>query len=179
MKYVITFVIMLLADMANARAQDVYNYVLNNATNLVNSPTSGFTQTQIAQFKRTALIYLKQKAFEQQGTVTAEFLNTQAFYLSEFIALFFDEILKSKKLDEEKRRERILLFMDASVSNPLFVDLDEGMTMSFITSGGEITPFCLNTDWEKAYMAAKSQLHNKPVAYFDTKVQPQTHHVTL
>lgn len=179
MKYVITFVIMLLANMAKARAQDVYNYVLNNATNIVNSPTSGFTQTQIAQFKRTALIYLKQKAFEQRDTVTVEFLNTQAFYLSEFIALFFDEIIKSKKLDEEKRRERILLFMDASVSNPLFVDLDEGMTMSFITSGGEITPFCLNTDWEKAYLAAKSQIRHKPAAYIERKPQCYTYPTVL
>ncbi len=63
-------------------AQDVYKMVLDNATRIVNTPTSGYTQTQIAQFKRTALIYIKSKAFEQSETVSAQFLDTQAYYLS-------------------------------------------------------------------------------------------------
>lgn len=125
---------------------------------MVNSPTTSFTNTQIAQFKRTALIYLKEKAFEQRKEVTTDFLDTQAYYLSEFVTFFFDEILKAKRLSEEKRKERILLFMDASVSNPLFDDRDLETTMSFITSGGELTPFCLNTDWEKAYAAVSAQI---------------------
>lgn len=141
-----------------ARGQEVYNMVLNNATRVVNSPTSGFTQTQIAQFKRTALVYLRSKAFEQTDSVPAQFLNTQAYYLSEFLTLFFDEILKSKRLSEAKRKERIMLFMDASLSNPLYKDPDEETTMAYIKNGGELTPFCLNTDWQKAYLAAKSQL---------------------
>lgn len=142
----------------SARAQEVYNLVLNNATRVVNSPTSGYTQTQIAQFKRTALVYLRSKAFEQTDSVPAQFLNTQAYYLSEFLTLFFDEILKSKRLSDSKRKARIMLFMDASLSNPLFKDPDEDTTMAFIKNGGELTPFCLNTDWQKAYLAAKSQL---------------------
>lgn len=141
-----------------AAAQEVFNLVLGNATRVVNSPTSTFTQTQIAQFKRTALIYLKQKAFEQTDSVSTQFLDTQAYYLSEFVSLFFDEILKSNKLSDEERRKRIYLFMDSSVSNPLFDDPDEETTMSYIKNGGELTPFCLNTDWQKAYLAAKSQL---------------------
>jgi len=157
MKYVLTLFFALLISLS-ASAQEVYNLVLANATRTVNSPTSGFTQTQIAQFKRTALVYLKQKAFEQADSVSAAFLDTQAYYLSEFITLFFDEILKSKRLSEEKRKERIVVFMDASVSNPLFNDPDTETTMAFITNGGELTPFCINTDWQKAYAAAKSQL---------------------
>lgn len=143
---------------ARGTAQEVYNLVLANATRVVNSPTSGFTQTQIAQFKRTALVYMKSKAFEQTDSVPASFLDTQAYYLSEFVTLFFDEILKSKKLSDSKRRERIYLFMDASVSNPLFNDSDEETTMAFIKDGGEITPFSINTDWQRAYAAAKEQL---------------------
>ncbi len=158
MKYFLTILVLLLPNVAALKAQDVYNLVLGNATRIVNSPTSGYTQTQIAQFKKTALVYLRQKAFEQHESVSADFLNTQAYYLSEFFALFIDEIIYSNRLSEEKRKEMILLFMDASVSNPLFVDLDQDITMSFITNGGEITPFCLNTDWQKAYMAIKSQL---------------------
>lgn len=142
----------------NGKAQDVYNMVLESATRIVNSPTSGYTQTQIAQFKRTALVYMKQQAFKKSSTVSADFLNTQAYFLSEYITLFFDEILKSKKLASEKRKERILLFMDASVSNPLFNDPDHETTLSFINDGGEITPFSLDTDWQKAYAAVKDNL---------------------
>lgn len=158
LKYLTMVMASFFADIMPAQAQDIYNLVLENATRIVNSPTSGFTQTQIAQFKRTALVYMKKKAFEQTDSVSAQFLNTQAYYLSEFLSLFFDEILKSKKLPDKKRKERIYLFMDASLSNPLFKDTDEETTMSFIKDGGEITPFCLNTNWQKAYLAAKSQL---------------------
>ena len=72
--------------------------------------------------------------------------------------MFFNEILKIKHLDEAKRKERIMFFMEASLSNPLYNDPDEETTMSFITNGGEITPFCINTNWQKAYEAAKSQI---------------------
>ena len=86
------FAIFLLSFTANA--QDIYNMVLGNATRIVNTPTSPYTQTQIAQFKRTALIYLKSKAFEQTDSVTTQFLDTQAYFLSEYLTLFFDEIIK-------------------------------------------------------------------------------------
>lgn len=158
MKYIITLLLGLVWSVSAANAQEVYKVLLDNATRIVNSPTSGFTQTQIAQFKRTALIYLRNKAFENSKSVSAEFLDTQAYYMSEFVTLFFDEILKSKRLSDDKRKEKILLFMDASVSNPLFNDPDQATTMAYINEGGELTPFCLNTDWQKAYAAAKSQL---------------------
>lgn len=150
------FAIFLVSFTANA--QDIYNMVLGNATRIVNTPTSPYTQTQIAQFKRTALIYLKSKAFEQTDSVTTQFLDTQAYFLSEFLTLFFDEIINSKRLSEAKRRARIVLFMETSVANPLFNDPDTETTMAFINAGGEITPFCLNTDWQKAFLAAEERL---------------------
>ena len=82
-------VLCLLCLPSMVRAQDVFNYVLDNATRVVNSPTSGYTQAQIAQFKRTSLLYLQKKAFEQSETVATDLLDTQAYYLSEFLTLFF------------------------------------------------------------------------------------------
>ncbi|MCI6484859.1 MAG: hypothetical protein SPC28_04100 [Alloprevotella sp.] len=139
-------------------AQDVYKMVLDNATRIVNTPTSGYTQTQIAQFKRTALIYIKSKAFEQSETVSAQFLDTQAYYLSEFLTLFFSEVIDTKRLSDNKRRKRIALFMETSAANPLFNDPDTETTMSYINEGGEITPFSIDTDWQKAYLAAQERL---------------------
>ena len=124
--------------------------VLDNATRIVNSPTSSFLNTQIAQFKRTALIYIKSKAFERTDSVPAKFLNTQAYYLTEFLNLFFAEMIKIKDLPEKARKQRILRFMDASACNPLFHDPDEETTLSFVENGGEVTPFSLDTDWQKA-----------------------------
>ena len=140
------------------KAQEVYNMVLENATQTVNSPSKSFTQVKIAQFKSTALVYLKKKAFENSKEVKEEFLNTQAYYLSEFIFLFFTQILKDHKLSDEERRKKIYLFMDASLSNPLFNDPDTETTQSYIKEGSELTPFSLDTDWQKAWHAAKSQL---------------------
>ena len=130
--------------------------VLDNATRIVNSPTSSFLNTQIAQFKRTALTYIKSKAFERTDSVPAKFLNTQAYYLTEFLNLFFAEMIKIKDLPEKARKQRILRFMDASACNPLFHDPDEETTLSFVENGGEVTPFSLDTDWQKAYLAAKA-----------------------
>lgn len=159
MKHLYLFLILFALNGFEGKAQEVYKMVLDNSTRTLNSPTAGFTQTQVAQFKQTALIYMRKKAFEQKDEAEiADLLNTQAYFLSEFISFFFDEILKSKRLSEDKRKKRIMLFMDASVSNPLFDDNDEETTLSFINSGGEITPFSLNTDWQKAYLAAKSVL---------------------
>ena len=140
------------------QAQEVFNLVLDNATRVVNSPTSGFAQAQIAQFKRTTLLYIKRKAFERTDSVPAKFLNTQAYYMSEFLSLFFNEILKDKKAGEEMRKAKIMLFMNASAANPLFYDEDKETTMAFINDGGELTPFSLDTDWQKAYLAAKENL---------------------
>ncbi len=90
--------------------------------------------------------------------VTDQFLNTQAYYMSEFITLFFHEILKSKKQDSEKKKAKIMLFMDASKSNPLFDDEDTETTDSYILEGNQLTPFSLNTDWPRAYAAAKDNI---------------------
>lgn len=139
--------------------QDVYNVVLENATRTVNSPSSSYTQTQIAQFKRTALIYLKSKAFEQTDSVSADFLNVQAYYLSEFVSCFFSEIITHKFKNDAEKEALIEHYMDASVSNPLYNDPDQDMTMSYITEGGQLTPFCLNTDWQKAYFASQDKSH--------------------
>lgn len=160
-KYLFTLLTLFTCFASSVKAQDVYNLVLNNATRIVNNPTSNYTQTQISQFKRTALVYMKSKAFEATDSVPSAFLDTQAYYLSEFITLFFNDVMKSKRLDNEKRKERIMMFTDASISNPMFDDTDKDTTLAFIKDGGELTPFSLDTDWQKAYAAALAQLKKK------------------
>ena len=135
--------------------------VMENATRVVNSPSSSYTQTQIAQFKCTALTYLKRKAFEQTDSVSTDFLNVQAYYLSEFLSSFFNDILKSRRKDSVKKQEKIQHYMNATVLNPLFNDSDQETTMSYIVANEKLTPFCLNTNWQKAYFAATGKKKKK------------------
>ena len=48
--------------------------------------------------------------------------------------------------------------MDASKSNPLFNDPDAETTDAFMLDSNELTPFSLDTDWQKAYLAARNIL---------------------
>lgn len=141
---------------ADVPAQDVYNFMLERATTTLNSPTASFTQIRIAQFKRTALTYLNRKAHETRPAVTVDFLNTQAYYLSEFLTLYLNEIIRDRKDSEALREAKIDLFMKCSREHPLFYDPDEETTLAFVKEGTELTPFSLDTDWEEAFQAAKA-----------------------
>ncbi len=163
MKTLIAFLLLMLP--CTMKGQELFNFVYDNAKRTVENPNSGFMMTRIAQFKYTALNYMKDKAFETRTEVPEEFLNTQAYYLSEFITLFFEKVTaapKSGKRNSKKNQKESLkmvaLFMDASGSNPLFNDPDEETTKSYIIEGTEITPFSLDTDWEKAYIAVTTVL---------------------
>lgn len=136
------------------RAQEVYKMVLESATRVVNNPTTNFTLARVAQFKRTALTYMRNKAFEQCDTVQTLFLDTQAYYLNEFTDRFFREILK---VSGEARKECIMIFVKASQDNPMWRDPDKDTTESFVGTG-ELTPFSLDTDWEKAYKRIEETL---------------------
>ena len=100
MKHLIALLTFICCAITTSHAQSVYDYVLNNATRIVNSPVSSFTQTQIAQFKRTALVYMKRKAYEETDTIPSLFLDTQAYYLSEFVTLFFEHVSQGKRTTE-------------------------------------------------------------------------------
>ncbi len=144
-----------------AQAQEIFYFVLENAKRIVESPNENFTITRIAQFKYTALTYLRFQAFETQDEVTDEFLNNQAYHLSEFISLFFTEVLESQDKGEKATKKITKIFIDASISNPLYTDIDNEPALAYMQEPGELTPFSLNTDWEKAYNEAKEKLEKR------------------
>ena len=160
--FIIIFTLLSIMLPKETQAQEIFNYVLDNATRIVNNPTSNFTQTRIAQFKRTALIYLRNQAIDKRGNVTTDFLDTQAYYLSEFITSFLTDIMKCGKEDAKSARRNILeIYMKASEENPLFGDNDGETTLSYVKSGEELTPFSLDTDWQKAKTTAEILLKSK------------------
>ena len=141
-----------------ANAQEIYKIVYKNAEQIVNDPNSGVTKARIAQFKVSQLTYLYQKAFETMPEVTDRFLDVQAYYLTEFMSLYQAELVKSSKETPEERAKKVMIFLDATVSNPLFNDTDEETIYAYIKEGTELTPFSLDTDWQKALAAVKAQL---------------------
>lgn len=156
-KKILSLLFLLLSASA-LQAQEVYNFVLESAQRIINNPASGDTQVSIAQFKNTALVYLKNQAFAQQKEVSEDFLNTQAYYMSEFVALFFSEVVEVQKKGKQVMENTILLFIEASLTHPLFPDTDEETTLCYVNDPASLTRFSLNTDWEKAYEAAKAEL---------------------
>ena len=142
-----------------SNAQEIYKIVYKNAEQIVNDPNSGVTKARIAQFKVSQLTYLYQKAFETMPEVTDRFLDVQAYYLTEFMSLYQAELVKSSKETPEERAKKVMIFLDATVSNPLFGDTDEETIYAYIKEGTELTPFSLDTDWQKALAAVKAQLN--------------------
>ena len=80
MKHIFILVLGLILGTTNAEAQDVYNLVLGSATRIINNPTSNFTNVQIAQFKRTALTYMKSKALEISDTIHTSILYVGVYH---------------------------------------------------------------------------------------------------
>lgn len=145
------------AHFSQAKAQEVYDMVLQSATRIVNNPASNFTVTRVAQFKRTALLYMRDMVIKNAPDTTALFLDTQAYNLNEFTTEFFSTLLRNQG---NMRKEVINIFMKASSDNPIWNDTDKETAESFIIAG-ELTPFSLDTDWEKAYKQADEQLKQK------------------
>lgn len=138
-------------------SQEVYKMVLQSATRVVNNPTSNYATTSIAQFKRTALTYLRDKAFEKSDSVSAEFLDTQAYYLAEFTTKYITDITT---LQGSALKNRVLQYTAATHEFPMWNDPDKETTESFIIAG-ELTPFSLDTDWEKAYSKISENTEKK------------------
>ena len=70
--------------------------------------------------------------------------------------------MKCGKEDAKSARRNILeIYMKASEENPLFGVNDEETTLSYVKSGEELTPFSLDTDWQKAKTTAEILLKSK------------------
>ena len=141
-------------------SQRVFMMMMENADRTINNPSSGYALTSIAHFKKTALIYMKNKVIEEQKPDAGNLLDTQAYYLSEFTRFYIDELIKSKSQTPEKQKETIMQFVKYSKDNPLFFDADSETTDTYISEPQTLTPFSLDTNWEKAFEAAKTMQGN-------------------
>ncbi len=138
----------------HARAQEVFNQVMNSSMLVLNDPKADALSMNVAQFKCTALQYLFNMVQKQNGGhVDADFLDNQAYSMNQFVTDFLSELNRAK--DDGKRKEVMKRYWKASAKNPLFGDKDTETTRAFANDPDTFTPFSLDTNWQLAEKAAE------------------------
>ncbi len=139
-----------------AAAQSIYDEVKSNAQTAVQTSSNELVK-QINQFKLDALDYLLIKMREQTPDSTTAFLDKQAYALNGFIAFYIQQIVNMSTMPEAQKVKTVQLFMDASLSNPLFNDTDKELTQGYFANPNSITRFSLDTDWRRAFAAVVAE----------------------
>lgn len=151
MKKIILSLLVLMASVASIQAQDFFKTVRDNATKVVNNPSSSDEEIQINQFKVTALNYLAMMVQKRGLKKDTYFYDSQAVNMTSFITDFQVNLEKARAISPAKRMEIMKIYTDASKFNPLFKDTDKEKVNCYVDDKTTMTPFCLDTDWEKAY----------------------------
>lgn len=151
MKKIILSLLVLMASVASIQAQDLFKTVRDNATKVVNNPSSSDEEIQINQFKVTALNYLAMMVQKRGLKKDTYFYDSQAVNMTSFITDFQVNLEKARAISPAKRMEIMKIYTDASKFNPLFKDTDKEKVNCYVDDKTTMTPFCLDTDWEKAY----------------------------
>ncbi len=143
---------------AGTNAQNVYNEIRKNASDLVANPTTNNMVRQINQFKVDALDYMIIKMREQMPDSSAIFLDKQAYAMNTFINVYIRKVLDNKDMPQAQIVKIMQFFMDVSYSNPLFNDPDKELTLGYYSNGECLTRFSLDTDWRRAVAAVAMEM---------------------
>lgn len=145
---------MCLAGIVNAHAQAVYNEVYRLAKKTADSTQLNLETRKVAMFKVYALDYMSQKSVEVMPDSSAYVLDKQAYALYDFVDFYMNNLSKAKK---QQKEVVMTVFRNASLNNPRFGDTDKDYVLSYVNNTDFITPFSLDTDWEKA----DAEVHNR------------------
>ena len=151
MKKVILSLFVLMASVTSIQAQSLYKTVRESAEKVVNDPKASDEEIQINQFKVTALNYLAMMVQKRGLKKDTYFFDSQAVNLASFVTDFQVNLEKARNISPAKRTEILKIYTDASKFNPMFKDPDKEKVNCYVNDKTTMTPFCLDTDWEKAY----------------------------
>lgn len=157
MKRLLLSLLLTIALSHGAEAQAVYNEIKTNAQTAVQNASNDLAK-QINQFKVDALDYLLIKMREQMPDSTTAFLDKQAYALNNFVGFYLQKITEFGTMPKAMQIKVIKLFMDASVSNPLFNDNDHELTLGYYSKSDCLTRFSLDTDWRRAAAAVAMEI---------------------
>ena len=71
--------------------------------------------------------------------------------MTSFITDFQVNLEKARAISPSKRMEIMKIYTDASKFNPMFKDTDKDRANVYVNDKSTMTPFSLDTDWEKAF----------------------------
>lgn len=158
MKKFIFAMLLLVISAANVQAQSLYKTVYDRATAVVNNPSSSDEEVQINQFKVTALNYISMMVKKRGMNKDSYFYDSQAVNMASFVTDFQANLEKARAISPTKRNEILKIYTDASKYNPLFKDTDKEKVNCYINDKSTLTPFCIDTNWEKAYDQATTMV---------------------
>ncbi|MBR0045774.1 MAG: hypothetical protein IJP75_02675 [Bacteroidaceae bacterium] len=151
MKKMLFTLLVLMASVTGIQAQSLYKTVYDKATAVINNPASSDEEIQINQFKVTALNYITMMVQKRGLKKDSYFYDSQAVNMQSFITDFQVNLEKARKISPAKRLEILKIYTDACKFNPMFKDTDKERVNCYVDDKRTLTPFCLDTDWEKAY----------------------------
>lgn len=151
MKKILFSLLVLMASATGMQAQSLYKTVYDKATAIVNNPASSDEEIQINQFKITALNYMTMMVKKRGWQKDSYFYDSQAVNLASFVTDFLSNLDKARSISPAKRAEILKIYTDASKYNPMFKDADKEKVNCYVNDKSTQTPFCIDTDWEKAY----------------------------
>ncbi len=158
MKKVIFSMLMLAMSVVSVQAQSLYKTVFDRATAVVNNPSASDEEVQVNQFKVTALNYISMMVKKRGMNKDSYFYDSQAVNMASFVTDFQANLEKARAISPAKRAEVLKIYTDASKYNPLFKDTDKEKVNCYVNDKTTLTPFCLDTNWEKAYDQATTMV---------------------
>ncbi|MBR1934387.1 MAG: hypothetical protein IJ841_11990 [Prevotella sp.] len=158
MKRLLLLLLLVAGTTGGAYAQEVYTQIRQKAVVQRDDQFGSDVVRQIGHFKVNALDYMAMKMKEQMPDSTASFLDKQALAMNSYVSLYVQTLIEMKAQPANYQVKVMKLFIDASVSNPLFNDRDQELVMGYVADGNSLTRFSLDTDWQRALLAVDSEL---------------------
>lgn len=157
MKKTFLSIALVLGAVCCADAQSLYKRVYDKAVAVVNDDRASDEEVQINQFQVTVLNYIVTQVKKRGLDKDSYFYDAQAVNLTSFVTDYLVNIENARSISSLRREQMIKCYIDASVKNPLFKDKDAEMVNCYLNDDQTLTPFCIDTDWEKAYDVATQQ----------------------
>lgn len=147
-------ILMLLATFTAAtHAQAVFTEIKEMAQKQLNDPNTSAIVKETSRFKIDALNYLGMKMKEVMPDSSAAYLDEQAYALYSFTNLYNKSMNYHRSAPQKEQLANIKLFIDASLSCPLFRDKDdEEYVLIYFKNPESPTRFSLDTNWIHAYL---------------------------
>ena len=151
MKKLFLSMILCLSLNNSIQAQQAYTNLLEKAKSTLNDQNAYPMVKQISQFKKDALEYLSMKMKTDMPDSSTNYLDKQALALDNFVNYYIQNLLNSQSQPAAYQVKIMKIFMDATVSNPLFLIGAKVSATTFLAKG---VAYCwLSTSGTKAGQA--------------------------